>query len=410
VYPHPNLDSVPSLVAAIERLADRGYDVDVHTTLQAGQAAPSFASTRVRIRPLGTEGLVDQTTAGLRSRLKRAGWLPGVARAPLARTYQAIGAGLANGSRVAARARSAVLERDDAYACVIGVDPDGLAMAHSLARGAALGYYSLELLLSYEVTSPSERHLKAREREISKRAAFVIVQDESRARLIAEDNDLSADQLVCVPNAPPGPARRNPSRYWHERFNLKPDTRVVIHSGSLGDWTGVEAIVESASDWPEPWVLVVHTRYDAESSSYVDALRARADPARVFFSVKPVPRQEYDPLIDGADVGIAFYVPHGGSAFTQRNVQTIGLSSGKLAYYVRAGLPVVVNRAASIADVVDAESIGVSVESARDVSEALARIAQEYDRYSANAINFFTERLGFENAFEEVIRRLDALA
>jgi len=42
------------------------------------------------------------------------------------------------------------------------------------------------------------------------------------------------------------------------------------------------------------------------------------------------------PLIDGADIGLAFYVPVDGSSFTQSNVHTIGLSSGKLAYYLRA--------------------------------------------------------------------------
>src|SRR5260370_2787375 len=160
--------------------------------------------------------------------------------------------------------------------------------------------------------------------------------------------------MVPVRNAPPGPARRRPSRYCHSRFELPADARVVIHSGSLGDWTGIEGIVDAAGTWPEPWVLVIHTRYAAESSAYVDGLRQRADPRRVFFSLTPVRRQEYDPLIDGADVGLAFYVSTSGSSFTQSNVQTIGLSSGELAFYPRAGLPVFVNKPASITHTVAA--------------------------------------------------------
>jgi len=183
----------------------------------------------------------------------------------------------------------------------------------------------------------------------------------------------------------------------------------VIHSGSLGDWTGVEAIVDSANDWPRPWVLVIHTRYDAQSSSYVDQLRSRSDPQRVLFSLKPVARQEYDPLIDGADAGVAFYVPRAGSAFTQRNVQTIGLSSGKLAYYARAGLPVVVNRAASVADLVESCSMGVAVEDARGIGAALERVSADYDRFSEGALRFFDEHLDFGRAFGEVIRRIEAL-
>ena len=180
---------------------------------------------------------------------------------------------------------------------------------------------------------------------------------------------------MLVPNAPAGPARRRPDRYWHARFDLPHAARVVVHSGSLGDWTGIDAIVHSVPDWPTDWVLVIHTRFDAESSAYVEGLRASADPRRVYFSLKPVPRQEYDPLIDGADVGLAFYVPQAGSAFTQRNVQTIGLSSGKLAYYLRAGLPVIVNRAASIAEVVDHDGLGVAVDGAAGIGAALQDVA-----------------------------------
>jgi len=409
VYPRANIDTVPSLVGAAEALADHGYDVDLLVFTLAGQPTPRFSSPRIRVRSLGVEGLADHSSVGLRGLVKRAGWLPDAARAPLARGYQVIGASLAHGSRLAARARTAVLERAEPFACVIGVDPDGLALAQSLAHGAPLGYYSLELLLSYELTTAAEEQLKAAERTLSQQAAFVVVQDEERGRLLADDNRIPWPNVVLVPNSPPGPARRLPSRYWHARFDLPTESRVVVHSGSLGDWTGIEAIVDSAADWPAPWVLVIHTRYDAESSGYVDDLRRRADPQRVRFSLRPVPRQEYDPLIDGADVGLAFYVPNNGSSFTQRNVQTIGLSSGKLAYYLRAGLPVIVNAAASIADVVEARGGGLSVPDAAAIPSALNRIAANYSSFSAGATAFFDEHLDFGRAFGEVVRRIDTL-
>jgi len=410
VYPRANIDTVSSLTGAAEAFAEHGYDVELFTYTRAGQPAPAFSSPRIRLRTLGVEGLADHSTAGVRSFVKRAGWLPGAARAPLARGYSALGAGLAHGARLAARARGAVLEGSaDPFACVIGVDPDGLALAQQIAHGAPVGYYSLELLLSYEIGSSAEHQLKAQERTLSRQAAFVVVQDEARARLLADDNGIDWPRLVLVPNAPLGPARRQPSRYWHARFQLPAEARVVVHSGSLGDWTGIEAIVDSVVDWPADWVLVVHTRYDAESSAYVDDLRRRADAARVWFSLRPVSRQDYDPLIDGAEVGLAFYVSSLGSSFTQRNVQTIGLSSGKLAYYLRSGLPVIVNRAASIAELVEATRCGVAVDDAVGIGPALGRISDGYAGYSARACAFFEERLDFRRAFDEVVRRVDAL-
>ena len=130
----------------------------------------------------------------------------------------------------------------------------------------------------------------------------------------------------------------------------------------------------------------------------------------MFFSLKPVPRKDYDALVDGADVGIAFYVASDESAFTQQNIQTIGLSSGKLAYYLRAGLPVVVNQASSIADVVTREACGVAVADAAQVGTALAQIAADYDRLSANAASLFDRDLDVAHSFEQVLVRLDALS
>lgn len=408
VYPRATLDSTP-LAAAAELLAEHGYDVDLLILNSAGQAPPRFASERIRLRWLGVDGLAHASASVVRGAVRRAGWLPRVVRRPLAAGYLALGAGLANGSRALARARLAVSRQPRPYCCLIGVDPDGLALAAAIGRGAPIAYYSFELLLSYELTTPDEQRLKAQERALSRQAAFVIVQDEQRGRLLAEDNGLDWERLVLVPNAPVGRARRAPSDYWHQRFGLAPDQRVVLHAGSLGDWTGIQAIVDSVATWPEPWVLVIHTRYDAESTPYVEELRSRSDPNRVRYSLKPVPRQEFDALVDGADVGLAFYVPSGDSSFTRRNIETIGLSSGKLAAYLRAGLPVITNAATSIAAQLEREGCGVVVEDAGGIAAALPRIEAGYATYSAGAVAFFERHLDFARSFQHVIERIDRL-
>ena len=194
VYPRANLDTVPSLVGAVDLLAANGYDVDVFTTFAAGQPAPAFASPRVRLRSLGVEGALDGSTASLRNAARRVTWVPRVARAPLTRGYATLSAGLSRGSQMLAQARTGLAARPAGYRCVIGVDPDGLALAFKLARGAPVVYYSLELLLSDELSTPADERLKATERTQSRRSAFVIVQDEERARLLADDNQLPARQ------------------------------------------------------------------------------------------------------------------------------------------------------------------------------------------------------------------------
>jgi hypothetical protein len=127
------------------------------------------------------------------------------------------------------------------------------------------------------------------------------------------------------------------------------------------------------------------------------------------FSLKPVPHQDYDTLIDGGDVGLAFYLPNSNSAYTQRNVQTIGLSSGKLAHYLRAGLPVIVNRSASIAGPIARAGAGLAVDDAADIGAGLSTVASNYQSFSAAAVAFFQQQLDFRRAFASVVQRLEAL-
>ncbi len=387
VYPWSNLDTVPSLCAAVDLLAEAGYWVDVFTKAGPGYLAPAFESDRVDV-------VVE------RPRRERRGvhrLLPGRWSSPL-EAWQ--------------RHRAA------RYRCVIAVDPQGLQRARALFRlvPVPVAYLSLELLVIDETSTDRHRVWKEVEVEMGRRAPFVVVQDEDRADLLCAVAGLDREKVLLVPNAPRGPGRQRRSDTWHRRFRLAEDQRVVLHAGSLYPWTEIHEIVASVGSWPPGWVLVIHTRFEAEGSETVEELRRVADGGpggaqRVFFSLNPVSRREYDALIDAAHVGIAFYDPATGSPRRdmEENIRTIGLSSGKLSYYLRAGLPVIVNDAASIAGPIARWRCGASVGSAGEIADALEKIDDDYEGYSARAVEVFDRHLDFARAFDDVIRRIDSL-
>ncbi len=382
VYPMSNLDTVPSVCAAIELLADAGYRVDVFTRPGPGFITPVFESSRVEV-------LVDLP------RHRRVGihrLLPGRWSSPL---------------RVWQRHRACP------YHCVIAIEPRGLRWSRALFRRLAVpvAYLSLELLLVDETSSAKEQALKQLEVEMARRAPFVIVQDAARAELLCAATGIGPEQIVLLPNAPQGPGRRRASDYWHRRFELAESRRVALHAGSLYPWTRIEDIVASVRSWPEDWVLVVHTRFQAGDSETVDELRRLAAdcPGRVFFSLEPVSRQDYEELIDGAHLGIAFYDPAVDSEEADENLRTIGLSSGKIAHYLGSGLPVIVNNASSVGEWVAAERCGASVASSDQIAAALTEIDRDPEGYSARAVQVFDRDLDFARAFDEVIRRLQEL-
>ena len=411
VYPWANLDTVPSLCNASYLLSQRGYEVDILTYTSDEFKMPTFDNgiNLIVLRHL------PSTPTALRKLGQRAQLCNGRFVSFLLRVYGELKELKRQASNflVAIRQSQRLREvhRLNPYRCFIGVDPEGLSQAHILAKSlhVPVAYYSLELLLSQEVASPTKRRRKKREITLSRMAPFIFIQDLERAGLLAEDNGIPREQFVLVPNAPLGPARRHRSNYWHEQFDLPSDFHVVLHAGSVEGWTGVKEIVQSVKLWPEHWVLVVHTRDQGEASTDVEELRKLALPGRVVFSLKPVPRQEYDRLVDGADIGIAFYVPQAGSTYTQLNVQTIGLASGKIAYYLRAGLPVIVNATTTMSGVVRREGCGISIEKGQDIGKAIARITDNYDKYSNQACQAFTKNFEFAHQFGEVLNRLDSL-
>lgn len=389
VHPYTNLDSVPSVYNTAVLLARHGYLVDVFTRFDDRHHPPEFDDDRIAVLSIEPP--------------PRSEW-PWLWRALPGRFYY----------RWHWPTRSLLRHRQAPYTCVIGVDPPGLVTAQALAATvkAPLAYYSLELLLSYEVSTEEERELKAKELALSRQACLVIIQDEERAGLLIRDNNLAPERVVCVPNAPLGKAHVRRSDYLRRKFGISSKTRIVLHSGSLGAWAGTHQLMLATREWPDDWLLICHTRYRPMGfmPDYLEALRCLAKPGSVLFSTEPVPAQEYAELVASADVGIVYYCPiPGSSVYTQDNIRYIGLSSGKLAAYLQAGVPVVVNTIPSLQRLVDAYGCGVVVENPAHNREAIERILADYPTYCANAVRCFDQEMDFEGKFQQVLKALECL-
>jgi len=399
------LDSVPSLCDLITLLARDGWKVDVFTVGSPDNPIPTFDSANVTIRVLKGESYLLA-----RRRHSEDAAAPGpTARASvLSRGRRVAVDALRYLFNVAAIATTAWRHRVQSYRCFIGVEPAGLSRAelHSRILGVPLVYYSLELLLSREVRTFTEQRRKARERIASRRASLILIQDDERARLLAADNDLSIDRFLTLPNAPLGPSSRTRERWWHDKFQLPPGSRILLYAGGLWPGTRVDEIIDAASALPPDWVLVVHTRSNSALSPLIARARSRAEQGRVFFSTTPVHRQLYDRLVASADIGVAFYTPVEGVGILGTNLASIGLASGKVAYYLRAGLPVIVNDATSLGAFVRDGACGAVVETAGEIPAAIESIASRYDELSRNACAVFDVQLDLAASGARVARAL----
>jgi glycosyltransferase involved in cell wall biosynthesis len=285
--------------------------------------------------------------------------------------------------------------------CFIGVDAIGLTQAAVLALLARrpLVYYSLELNIS---TDPTRlyRQYDIPETWFSRRAALIIIQDEMRARRMAEDNHIPMERFAFLPNAPLGAALRQRSRWLHEQFHLDNTDKVLLYAGTIGSWTGAEALARASQQFPAHWKLVFHVSITSASTEK-DIQKLLAHNDKLLISRGVLETSALTALVNSADIGIALY-----SRLESPNIFYMGKSSGKLCQYLQSGLPVIVTRLPGWDEWLHTYHSGVPIDSAEDIVAAAAHIFANYEHYAQGAREHFEQELRFEHAFEHVLSRL----
>ena len=375
-FPDGRLETVPCARNTAVLLARNDYEVDIFTIKDERYPQPRFSEPQIRVFTLSP---------------KRArGRFPGISS-------------FASFTPWAARQC-----RDKRYKCIIGVAQQPLELVSAAFASRLLGvplvYYSIELYLLDDIRSLFQRlnaqWRKALERWCNRRASFTIIQDDERARLLAAANGISISQIITVPNSPLGRAARQDSDYLREKFQIPKERKIILHAGGLADWTMSLELAEATRTWSGDWVLIFHTREAQNGDAYLDKVRAAADNSRVLFSLQPVPYAQLDALVGSADIGIALYRDIG------ENVSQIGLSSGKLAQYLKCGLPVVTTDFPSLRQIIEGYRCGICVSDPQEVGQAVSEILECYDTYSTNSVVCYNELFAPEKHFDEVLERL----
>ncbi len=277
------------------------------------------------------------------------------------------------------------------YSIVVAAGLRGLlvsALLRPLFRVPVV-YFSLELYLKPRCGRTVWRLFKWVERAALQRVSFVIIQDESRAAVLSADSGVALDRITVLPNATDGQAVVRRSDYLRKRFSIAEGLRVLLYAGSIAPWAMVKELVAAARDLPNDWVLVVHCgRPPIEQDAvYWEAVRAASPQGRALFSMTPLPARLFDDLVASADAGVAMYVSD------DPNLNTMGLSSGKVAQYLKFGLPVIVNGVDGLKTLVDVYGCGAVVKSVSDLGEAVARIEANYEVACAASARCFNEVL-----------------
>ena len=296
------------------------------------------------------------------------------------------------------------------YSYVIAVDPQGLfvALPHVQHLQVPLIYLSFELTFLDELRDEDDVRLKKIEIEASQLAELVIIQDEKRGQLLAQENSLALEKFVYLPNAPTDFPACQHCDYLRKELGIPAEKRIVLHAGSFDFWTFGEELFNAAHQWDDSYILVIHIRQFPRKDDLVTRLMSHCDPNKVRFSTQPIPYDRYGEVVASCDVGLVLYkiTP---TKFTQKNLYHIGLSSGKFSYFARHGKPVVTNHLPTYREIFNRYHNGLCVRSIESLGQTLTDLDGDLRKMGKNNRHFFEDKLDFTKNMTRVLERIRAL-
>ena len=305
------------------------------------------------------------------------------------------------------------LFRKEKISTLLAVDPMGIIAGGRIKRFVGkrinLSYISFEIFFKDEL---SGYYLKMKEKEIyySGFIDSLLIQDEKRRDLLLHENSISIPP-ECIALVPVSPMKieiaEEPNIY--KLLNIPNDKKLVIYSGSVGAWCGTDAIIEAFDKgyWNNDYWLVFHTRKIIQSNDiYYDELMRLEKDVNIPFSMHSHPYDSFEDLsvfLSGFDIALALYYPNNENPFYGKNMQEIGLSSGKFSTYMMLGIPTIVTSCDIYKELILKYQFGAIISDIHQIGDVLTKTSF----LNRNAFYLYENELNPEKKIKKYIDLLN---
>lgn len=203
---------------------------------------------------------------------------------------------------------------------------------------------------------------------------YVISQSYNRAMLLQK----KTEKQVLIPVSSYG-ERLGKSDYLRRHFELRENQKIILLAGGLGDDQMTNEVVAQINKINSSYVIVLHSATGAFSKSLLTLIDSLPNKGRVLLTTERLSIDDSEKMIyAGADIGIVMYRDLG---FNYRNT---AYSSGKLASFLRAGVPVIVPNFQEFKEVINKYRFGMCSD-VESLSETVDSIMLDYGNYVKSA-------------------------
>jgi glycosyltransferase involved in cell wall biosynthesis len=195
--------------------------------------------------------------------------------------------------------------------------------------------------------------------------------------------------MISVPNSQIGRGEIARNYFFNDKFNIPRDKIIILHAGGLyGPWMHVQDIFRSVPEWPDDYILVLHTHqrsYPGCGFSIPEEYKNR----KIFLSDDPVPFDQVDAVYSSCDIGMMVHGPEG--ILLDENMYYSDLSVGKIFHHLKVGVPLIVRSLPGYPELIEDKEAGVCINGPSDILPAIQRILANHDHYRSNALKLHEE-------------------
>ncbi|MEO6694998.1 MAG: hypothetical protein ABIY50_02260 [Ignavibacteria bacterium] len=307
-----------------------------------------------------------------------------------------------------------ILKIDNKVKTIICVDPMGLVIAGRIKRlvNVKIIYASFEIFFEEEFHIIRKKILKKLERKYSKNVSLVIIQDDRREKLLREVNDFSeGTKFMHIPVSPKQMDVLNTGYDIYGDLNIPKDKTIAVYSGTLQGWSGVNELTDLfESKWNDDMWLVLHSHHILEDK---DELRIKIQQleklnCNITFHNKPFyDYNKYIEFLSKCHIGIATYFPNTVDVFAGKNIEEIGLSSGKFSTYMMLGIPTVTTSNYIYKELNNKYQFGETINTMDELPAALININKNYHEKVNACKALFKNQLEPESRIGNLINYID---
>jgi len=283
---------------------------------------------------------------------------------------------------------------------LICIDPMGMVYGGRIRKliDIKIIYFSFEIFFEDEFYDEEKKLIKTLEKKYSNKADSVIVQDKTREKLLREENNFREEvKYIHIPVSPKYTEVNKEGYNIYSELNIPRDKTIVVYSGNLQRWSGINEIIELFPDkWDNDFWFVIHSHFILGKDS---VLRTRLEDMmnanmNISFHNKPFYHtKDYFSFLSCCHIGIAIYIPNTIDFFAGKNISEIGLSSGKFSTYMMLGLPTITTSNSIYKELNEIYNFGVTINNIDEIPVKLSEIKKNFNSKKKGCLDIFEKEL-----------------